>query len=82
MALVMTMACSQMGLAPIEALFAATAGGAAALRLDDGRGTLQTGAPADLVLWDAADYCEIPYRYGLPPVAGVWVGGERVAGRL
>jgi imidazolonepropionase len=82
MALVMTMACSQMGLSPIEALHAATAGGAAALRLTDGCGTLQTGAPADLVMWDVADYGEIPYRYGLPPVAGVWVGGKRVAGRL
>lgn len=82
MALVMTMACSQMGLAPIEALHAATAGGAAALQLDDGRGTLRIGAPADLVLWDVASYAEIAYRYGLPPIAGVWIAGERVAGRL
>ncbi len=82
MALVMTMACSQMGLAPIEALHAATAGGAAALRLEDGRGTLRVGAPADAVLWDVERYEEIAYRYGLPPVAGVWIGGERVAGRL
>ncbi len=82
MALVMTMACSQMGLAPIEALHAATAGGAAALRLDDGRGTLRVGAPADVVLWEVESYPEIAYRYGLPPIAGVWVSGERAAGRL
>lgn len=82
MALAMTMACSQMGLTPIEALHAATAGGAAALRLEDGRGMLQNGAPADLVLWDVGDHAEIAYRYGLPAVAGVWVGGERAAGRL
>lgn len=82
MALVMTIACSQMGMAPIEALHAATAGGAAALRLDDGRGTLRPGAPADVVLWDVESYAEIPYRYGLPPVGGVWIAGERVAGRL
>lgn len=82
MALVMTIACSQMGMSPIQALHAATAGGAAALRLEDGRGTLRVGAPADVVLWDVASYAEIPYRYGLPPVAGVWIGGERVAGRL
>ena len=82
MALVMTMACSQMGLAPIEALHAATAGGAAALRLEDGRGTLRVGGPADMVLWDAESYVEIAYRYGLPPIAAVWVGGVRVAERL
>jgi imidazolonepropionase len=82
MALVMTMACSQMGLSPIEALHAATAGGAAALRLDDGRGTLRVGAPADVVLWDVDDYAEIAYRYGLPAIGGVWVGGTRAAGRL
>lgn len=82
MALVMTIACSQMGMAPIEALHAATAGGAAALRCGDGRGTLRVGAPADVVLWDVATYPEIAYRYGLPPIEGVWIGGERVAGRL
>jgi imidazolonepropionase len=78
MPLVLTLACSQMGLEPHEALYAATAGGAKALRLDDGRGTLRAGAPADLVLWDAADYAEVPYRFGAPPVAGVWKRGERV----
>ena len=35
-----------------------------ALRLPDGRGTLRPGAPADLVVWGAADYREIPYRFG------------------
>ena len=78
MPLVLTIACSQMGLAPIEALWAATAGGARALRLEDGRGTLAPGAPADLVLWDCREHEEIPYRFGRPPVRGVWKRGERV----
>jgi imidazolonepropionase len=79
MPLVLTIACSQMGFDPLEALVAATAGGARALRLEDGRGTLRPGAPADLVLWDAADYREIPYRFGSPLVRGVWKRGVRVA---
>lgn len=76
--LVMTIACSQMGMEPLEALVAATAGGARALRLDDGRGTLRVGAPADLVLWAVDDHRQIAYRFGAPLVRGVWKRGERV----
>lgn len=82
MPLVLTLACSQMGMTPIEALHAATAGGARALRLNDGRGTLREGAPADLIVWDVEDHREIPYRFGWPPIAAVWKGGRPVAGRL
>ena len=75
---VMTAACSRMGMSPSESLRAATAGGAAALELTDGRGTLTPGAPADLVLWRCASAAEIPYRLAAPVVAGVWKGGVRV----
>jgi imidazolonepropionase len=75
----MTVACSQMGMDPLEALVAATAGGARALRLEDGRGTLRAGAPADLVLWDAEDHREIPYRYGVRLARSVWKRGRKVA---
>ncbi len=80
--LVLTIACSQMGLEPLEAIRAATAGGARALRLEDGRGTLVPGAPADVLVWDAAELAEIPYRFGAPPLRSVWKGGERVSGSL
>jgi imidazolonepropionase len=75
--LVLTMACSQMRMTPLEALTAATAGGARALRLAE-VGTISAGAHADLVLWRVSDFREIPYHFGAPPVAGVWLGGERV----
>jgi imidazolonepropionase len=74
----MTAACSRMGMSPAEALRAATAGGAAALELEDGSGTLAPGAPADLVLWKAGSVGEIPYRLAAPIVAGVWKAGMRV----
>jgi imidazolonepropionase len=77
--LIMTIACSQMGMDPLEALVAATRNGARALRLDDGRGTLAFGAPADLVLWDTADYREIPYRFGIRLAKRVWKRGREVA---
>jgi imidazolonepropionase len=77
MPLVLTLACSQMGMDPLEAIVAATAGGARALGLDDGRGTLRVGAPADLVLWDVASHEELPYRFGSAPLRGVWKRGVR-----
>jgi imidazolonepropionase len=78
MPLVLTIACSQMRMEPIEALYAATAAGARALRLPPGHGTITPGAPADLVLWGVRDYCEIPYRFGDAPVRGVWKRGKKV----
>ena len=82
MPMVLMLACSQMGLDPLAAIQAATAGGARALRLEDGRGMLTEGAPADLVLWAVEDHREIPYQFGYPPIAGVWKRGVQVAGRL
>jgi imidazolonepropionase len=78
MAFILTAACSRMGLSPSEALRAATAGGASALELSDGRGTLRPCAPADLVLWRTETVDEIPYRLAAPVVAGVWKAGKRV----
>jgi imidazolonepropionase len=77
MPLVLTMACSQMQLTPLEAIVAATAGGARALKRED-VGVLARGAKADIVAWDVASHVEIPYRFGTPPVAGVWKAGNRV----
>ena len=77
--LVMTIACSQMGMSPLEALVAVTQGGARALQLDDGRGVIREGAPADLVVWDTHDHREIPYRYGVRLARSIWKGGRKVA---
>jgi imidazolonepropionase len=74
----MTAACSRMGMSPLESLRAATAGGAAALELEDGTRTLVPGAPADLALWRAATAEEIPYRLAAPILQGAWIGGRRV----
>ena len=77
--LVLTLACSLMRMDPLEAIVAATAGGARALALADGRGVLRENAVADLVVWAVADYREIPYRFGNPPLREVWKRGEPVA---
>ncbi|QBI55029.1 imidazolonepropionase [Streptomonospora litoralis] len=80
MALCIALAVREMGMSPEEALRAATAGGAAALRRDD-VGHLAAGARADMVLLEAPNPLYLAYRPGVPQVAAVWKDGELVAGR-
>lgn len=56
-----------MKFSPAEALWAATAGGAAALRRRD-IGGLAVGQRADLVILDAPSYVHLAYRPGVPLV--------------
>ncbi|MFC7221018.1 imidazolonepropionase [Streptomyces polyrhachis] len=67
----------EMGMTPDEALWSATAGGAAALRRTD-VGRLTPGARADVVLLDAPSHVHLAYRPGVPLVAAVWARGELV----
>ncbi|GAA2571643.1 imidazolonepropionase [Winogradskya consettensis] len=60
----------EMGLSPAEALWAATAGGARALRRDD-LGVIRPGARADLVLLNAPSYLHLAYRPGVPLISTV-----------
>lgn len=59
-----------MHLSPAEALWAATAGGAAALRRED-VGRLTIGARADLVILEAPSFLHLAYRPGVPLVQQV-----------
>ncbi|MFE1264810.1 imidazolonepropionase [Streptomyces albogriseolus] len=70
------LAVRDMGMTPDEAVRAATAGGAAALRRTD-VGRLVPGAYADLVLLDAPSHVHLAYRPGVPLVTGVWRRGVR-----
>ncbi|MFI5936807.1 imidazolonepropionase [Actinoplanes sp. NPDC051494] len=64
------LAVREMGLSPAEALWAATAGGARALRRDD-LGVVRPGARADLVLLDAPSFLHLAYRPGVPLISAV-----------
>jgi imidazolonepropionase len=67
MAFCLALAVREMGMTPAEALWAATAGGAAALRRTD-VGHLGVGARADLAVVDAPSYRHLAYRPGVPIV--------------
>ena len=67
-----------MGMTPAEAVWASTAGGAAALRRTD-VGVIRPGARADLALLDAPSHVHLAYRPGVPLVARVWKDGRSLA---
>ena len=67
MAFCVALAVREMAMTPAEALWAATAGGAAALRRSD-VGHLRPGARADLAVLDAPSYRHLAYRPGVPLV--------------
>jgi imidazolonepropionase len=64
-----------------EAVWSATAGGAAALRRTD-VGHLGPGARADLIMLDAPSHAHLAYRPGVPLVAAVWQSGRLAAGSV
>ena len=76
MPLCVALAVREMGMSPAEALWSATAGGAAALRRTD-VGSLTRGARADYVVLDAPSYIHLAYRPGVPLVASSWRAGQR-----
>jgi imidazolonepropionase len=77
MSFVVALAVREMRMSPAEALWSATAGGAAALRRDD-VGHLRVGARADVTVLDAPSHTYLAYRPGVPLVSQVWKDGARI----
>lgn len=75
------LAVRDMGMTPDEAVWSATAGGAAALRRGD-VGHVSPGARADLALLDAPSHVHLAYRPGVPLVRAVWRRGVRIGPAL
>ena len=75
MPLMIALGVREMGLTPAQAVWAATAGGAASLQRDD-IGVLAPGKRADLIALDAPSYVHLAYRPGVPLVSGVWRAAE------
>jgi imidazolonepropionase len=77
MPFVIALAVRELRMTPAEALWAATAGGARALRRDD-IGVLRPGARADLTVLDAPSYRHLSYRPGVPIARSLPVTGTAV----
>ena len=77
MAFCIALAVREMNMTPAEALWAATAGGARALRRDD-VGVIALGSRADLVALQATSPVHLAYRPGVPLIAATWKGGQPI----
>jgi imidazolonepropionase len=74
MPLCIALAVREMHMTTQEAVWAATAGGARALRRTD-VGHLGAGASADLIILNAPSHTYLAYRPGVPLVGAVWQAG-------
>jgi imidazolonepropionase len=77
MPLCIALAVREMRMTPAEAIYAATAGGASALRRND-IGHLAPGASADFAVLEAPSFVHLAYRPAAPIVSAVWKAGERL----
>jgi imidazolonepropionase len=77
MPLAIALAVRDMRMTPAEAVFAATAMGAQALRRND-VGVIAVGKRANLAVLDAESYIHLAYRPGVPLISQVWQDGRRV----
>jgi imidazolonepropionase len=80
MAFCIALAVREMRMTIEESVYAATAGGAAALRRND-VGRLAPGCRADLAILDAPSFAHLAYRPGVPVVRVTMMGGKVVAQR-
>ncbi len=78
MQMIMTLACLRYNMSPAEVLTASTLNAAYAIGKESETGSLAPGKWADLVVWDAEDYREIPYHFGGNMVTNVFKRGEKV----
>ena len=65
MPFVLSVACTHMKMSPAEALVAGIFNGACALQLQGRKGSLELGKDADVAVFDASDYRELAYWFGV-----------------
>ena len=78
MQFVLALATRYLRLTPAQALAACTLNAAYALDLGVHLGSLTPGRAADLVIWQAGDYRELGYHFGVNLVERVLIGGQVV----
>jgi imidazolonepropionase len=65
MAMILSLACTQLRMTAAEGIVAATINAAYSLRRDKDIGSLEVGKQADLAVFEVEDYREIPYYFGV-----------------
>ncbi len=78
MPMVLSLACSMLGMSPAEAVTAGTINGAHALERAALVGSLEAGKQADFVIAAVRDYRELPYYFGVQTVCRVFKRGEEL----
>jgi imidazolonepropionase len=76
MQMVISLACSRMGMTPAEAISAATINAAHVVGRADRVGSLEPDKSADIIILNVSDYREIPFTFGVNHVHTVVKGGE------
>ena len=74
----MTLACVEFKMSPAESWSAVTINSAYAVDRGNRIGSITPGKAADIVIWDAEDYREIPYWFGRSLVHRVIKNGKQV----
>ena len=80
MAMVISLACTQMKMSPAEAITAATINAAYSLGRGEQVGSLEAGKLANIAVFECDDYREIAYWFGIAQTSSVFVRGRRVFG--
>jgi imidazolonepropionase len=78
MPMVLSLAATQMKMAPAECLTAATINAAYSLNRGDQIGSLEPGKLANFAVYNCPDYREIAYYFGVSQTHSVYVRGEQV----
>lgn len=78
MPITIELACRKLGMAPSEAIVAATLNGAYAVGRGAVTGSLEPGKNADILILETADYRDLAYETGVNPVDITIVRGEIV----
>jgi imidazolonepropionase len=77
MPFVLSVACTHMKMSPAEAITAATYNGACALRLQGRKGSMEAGKDADIAIFEAEDYRELAYWFGVNRCRGTLLSGVK-----
>src|SRR5262245_27654166 len=78
MPMVLSLACTQMKMAPAETITASTVNAAYSLNRGDKIGSLEPGKLANFAIFDCEDYRELAYWFGMPQTDVVYIKGERI----